>query len=145
MFPTAIVLFALAAPAEPTPAESFQKAETLYAADRFGEAEPLYLAAVKSDDNFVRRQAYNRLMNLYVRSGRTDKAVRLAAPYRAWLKEVSDTEGLAALDLLAARCLIELGHTEDAEKRVSAALEAKPPLHTDRRLEALRLRAEVAL
>ena len=68
MFPTALVLLALAA-APDTPAETYQKAETLYAADRFGEAEPLYQAALRSDDRFVKRQAYNRLMNLYARSG----------------------------------------------------------------------------
>jgi CHAT domain-containing protein/tetratricopeptide (TPR) repeat protein len=161
MFPTAVVLLALAAnPSEPlpprggnllvegtspTPAESYQKAENLYAADRFGEAEPLFLAAIASDEQFVKRQAYNRLLDLYVRSGRPDKAVGLATTYRAWLKELRDPEGFAALDLLSGRCLLELGYTEEADRTIRSALTANPPLPPERRLEALRLRAEVAL
>jgi CHAT domain-containing protein/tetratricopeptide (TPR) repeat protein len=142
MFPTAVVLLALSAP--PTPAESFQKAEDLFAADRFGEAEPLFRTAIASDDQFIKRQAYNRLLDLYVRSGRPDKAVRLAAPYRTWLKELRDAEGLAGLDLLSGQCLLELGYTEEADKHLVAALALKPPLPPERYLEALRLRAEVA-
>ena len=145
MFPTALVLvFALAAPPD-SPAEAFQKAESLYAADRFGEAEPLYEAALRADDRFLKRQAFNRLMNLYVRSGRPDKAIRLAKPYRAWLTDVRDPAGLAALDLLTGQCLLELGYTDDADTHLIAALAADPPLARARRLEALRLRAEVAL
>ncbi len=144
MFPTAIVLVALAAPPA-TPAEAFRKAEELYAADKFGEAEPLFRAALASDEPFLKRRAYTRLMNLYVRSGRPDKAVQLAEPYRAWLKEVRDPEGLAALDLLTGECLHELGYAAQADKHLVAALGADPPLPLDRRLEALRLRAEVAL
>jgi CHAT domain-containing protein/tetratricopeptide (TPR) repeat protein len=144
MVPVAVVLLALAA-APDAPAEAFQKAENLYAADRFGEAEPLFRAALAADDRFLRRNAYNRLMHLYVRSGRPDKAVRLAEPYRAWLKELRDAEGLAALDLLTGECLLALGYSDEADKHLAAALSATPPLPTDRRLEALRLRGAVAL
>src|SRR5262245_16556468 len=73
MFPVAVVLVALAAPpapAEQTPAEAFSRAEKFYAADRFGEAEPLLQAALRTEERFLKRQVYNRLMNLYVRSGR---------------------------------------------------------------------------
>ena len=143
MFPTAFVLIALAAPPA-TPAESFQKAEEAYAADRFGEAEPLYKAALESEEPFLKRRAYTRLMNLYVRSGRPDKAIKLAEPYRAWLKGVDDPDGLAALELLTGECLYELGYAADADKHLVAALGAKSPLPTDRKLDALRLRAEVA-
>jgi CHAT domain-containing protein/tetratricopeptide (TPR) repeat protein len=147
MFPTAVILVMACAadPAPATPAEAFQKAETLYAADKFGEAEPLFQAALRAEDHFIKRNAYNRLMNLYVRSGRPDKAIRLATPYRAWLKEVEDPAGLAALDLLTGECLIELGYTDDADKHLVAALAANAPLPAERRLEALRLRGEVAL
>jgi tetratricopeptide (TPR) repeat protein len=145
MFPIAVVLVALAAPPALTPAESFQKGQELYAADRFGEAEPLFLAAAAGDDPFVKRQASNRLMDLYVRSGRPDKAVRFADPYRAWLKGLRDAEGLAALDLLSGRCLLELGYTGDADGHLRAALADPDLLPPDRRLEGLRLRAEVAL
>lgn len=147
MFPTAVVLVTVFAadPAPATPAEAFQKAEELYAADKFGEAEPLFQAALLAEDRFVKRQAYNRLMNLYVRSGRPDKAIRLATPYRAWLKELDDPAGLAALDLLTGECLLELGYTDESDKHLVAALAANPTLPAERRLEALRLRGEVAL
>ena len=145
MFPTAVVLLALAAPAAPTPAEAFQRAERLYAADRFGEAEPLYQVALTSADPFLKRETYNRLMNLYVRSGRPDKALQLGTSFRDWLKRAGDPDGFANLDLLTARCHLDLGYTDAAEKYLTAALEAKPGLAPDRRLEALRLRAEVAI
>ena len=80
MFPTAIVLVALAAPPA-TPAEAFRRAEELYAADEFGEAEPLFRAALASDEPYLKRRAYTRLMNLYARSGRPDKAIKLAEHY----------------------------------------------------------------
>src|SRR3954454_20051658 len=101
MFPAAVVLVALAAPSapvEPTPAEAFQQAEKLFAADRFGEAEPLFQAALRTDDRFLKRQTYNRLMGLYVRSGRPDKAVQLSESFRAWLKDVGDPD-TATLEL----------------------------------------------
>src|SRR5262245_62028635 len=143
MFPTAVVPLALAA-APDGPAETYQKAETLYAADRFGEAEPLYQTVLRTDDPFFKRRAYNRLMNLYVRSGRPDKAVQLAKSYREWLEELRDPEGLAQLDLLMGECLLELGYTDDADKHLVSALGANPKLPVDRRLEALRLRGAVA-
>jgi CHAT domain-containing protein len=146
MFQTALVLLAAAAPPEPalSPDAAFRKAETLYAADKFGAAEPLFLAAIASDERFVRRQASNRLLDLYVRSGRPDKVMRFAGPYRAWLKGAGDAEALAALDLLCGQCLLELGYLADADKHLVAAL-APDALPTGRRLEALRLRAEAAL
>jgi tetratricopeptide (TPR) repeat protein len=147
MLSTAVVLVALAAPpaTPPTPTEVFLKADELYAADRFGDAEPLFQAALATDEPFLKRRAYTRLMNLYVRSGRPDKAMKLAEPFRAWLKGVRDTEGLAALDLLTGECLHELGYPADADKHLVSALAANPPLPAESRLEALRLRAEVAV
>ncbi|MBN9122391.1 MAG: CHAT domain-containing protein [Planctomycetes bacterium] len=142
MVPTALVLVALAAPPA-TPAESFRRAEELYAVDRFGEAEPLYKAALESEEPFLRRRVYTRLMNLYARSGRPDKAIKLAEPYRAWLKSVNDPDALAALDLLTGECLHELGYSADADKHLVAALDSKL-LPAGGKLEALRLRAEVA-
>lgn len=142
MLPAALLLLALAAP--PAPAEAFRQAEELYAVDKFGEAEPLFKAALATDEPALRRRAYTRLMNLYLRSGRPDKAVKLGEPFRVWLKDVNDAEGIAALDVLDGESLLALGHTADADKRLVAALGVKGLLPLDRRLEALRLRAEVA-
>src|SRR5262249_12683981 len=121
-----------------------QKAEELYSADKFGDAEPLFQAALRAEDRFIKRQAFNRLMNLYVRSGRPDKAIKLSTPYRDWLKEVDDRAGLAALDLLTGECLLERGSADKADKHPVAALAASS-LPPERKLETLRLRAEVAL
>lgn len=145
MFPAAVVLLALAAPPV-DPADAFGRAERLYAADRFGEAEPLYQRALATTDNrYLKRETFNRLIGLYVRSGRPDKALNLVGTFGAWLKQVGETDGFAALDLLAARCRLDLGYPDAADKLLATALATKPPLDTGDRLEALRLRAEVAL
>src|SRR5262245_42018023 len=139
MFPAAVVLVAFAAPSAPaaqTPAEAYQEAEKLFAKDRFGEAEPLFRAALNTDDRFLKRQAYNRLLHLYLRSGRPDKGVRLADSFRAWLKDVGDTD-LAMLELLAGQCRLELGYAELADKHLAAAIDAKT-LPPESQLEALR-------
>jgi hypothetical protein len=147
MFPAAAVLVALAAPPAPAapapaPAEAFVRAEKLFAADRFGEAEPLFRAALATDDRSLKRRAYDRLMGLYLRSGRPDRAVRLAEPFRAWLKEIGETD-FAALDLLLGQCRLDLGYAELADEHLAAALRAKS-LPPGSELEALRLRADVA-
>ncbi len=145
MFPAAVLLIVLAAPPASEPADAFRRAERLYAAERFGEAEPLYQAALATEDRFLKRDAYNRLIGVYTRSGRPDKALNLVAAFQAWLKKIGETNGFAALDLLAAQCRLELGYPDAAEKLLAGALAAKPPLTPDRRLEALRLCAEVAV
>lgn len=142
MLPTAVLLLAVAAP--PAPADAFQRAERLAANDQFGEAEPLYRAALDTDDRFLKREAFNRLMSVYVRSGRPDKALQLGDTFRAWLKTVGDPDGPGALELTTAQCHLELGYPDAAEKALAAALAARPPLAADRRLDALALRAELA-
>lgn len=143
MLPTAVMLLAVSAP--PAPAEAFQKAERLAAVDRFGDAEPLYRAALDTDDRFLKREAYNRLMSLYVRSGRPDKALRTGDAFRAWLKTVGDPDGPGVLESLTAQCHLDLGYLDAAETHVAAALAAKPLLAPERKLDALKLRAEIAV
>ncbi|HEX4612394.1 MAG TPA: CHAT domain-containing protein, partial [Urbifossiella sp.] len=126
------------------PAAAFRRAEAALAADRFGEAEPLFLALTRGEDRYYKRQSYERLLGLYVRSGRPDRAVKLADPYRAWLAEVGDGEALPELDLLLGECYLGLGYPDRADVRLAAALDARPALPSDRRLEALRLRGEVS-
>ncbi|HEY1188897.1 MAG TPA: hypothetical protein VGE74_14680, partial [Gemmata sp.] len=142
MLPTAVLLLVVAAP--PAPAEAFQRAERLAAADKFGEAEPLYRVALETDDRFLKRETYNRLMGLYVRSGRPDKALQLGEPFRAWLAVVGNPDGPGGLELITAQCHLDLGYPAEAEKAVAAALGSKPPLPPGQRLDALKLRAEVA-
>ncbi len=145
MVPVVVVLLAAMQPLSATDlAETYKQAEKLYAADRFGDAEPLYQAVLKTDDQFLKRQAFNRLLNLYVRSGRPDKAIGLANTFRQWLQQVGDPD-TAALDLVVGRCRLELGYAEQADQHLVAALKARRPLLPESRLEALRLRAEVAL
>lgn len=140
----ALVALALAQPPAPRPAELLERAERLYAADRFGEAEPLLRAALAADEPFLKRQAYNRLLALYLRSGRPDRALELAGPYRKWLDAVRDPAGRAELDLVCGRCRLDLGYPTEADAHLRAALGAPDGLSTEQRLDALRLRAEVA-
>ncbi len=143
MFPAAAVLVALAAlPAPLAPAEAFQQAEKLFAADRFGEAEPLFLSALRTDNRYLKRQTYARLMALYLSSGRPDKAVRLGKPFRTWLKEIGETD-FAMLDLLVGHARLELGYTEEADKHLAAAIQTRT-LPPENQLEAMRLRADGA-
>jgi CHAT domain-containing protein len=144
MVPVVVVLLAAMQPPSATDlAETYKQAEKLYAADRFGDAEPLFHAVLKTDDPFLKRQAFNRLLNLYVRSGRPDKAIGLARTLREWLQQVGDSD-TASVDLLVGRCRLELGYAALADEHLAAALKARPPLGPESRLEALRLRAEVA-
>ncbi|AWM38850.1 hypothetical protein C1280_18925 [Gemmata obscuriglobus] len=130
--------------AQPAPAEAFRQAERFAAEDRFGDAEPLYRSALDTDDRFLKRQAFNRLMSLYVRSGRPDKALRTGDAFREWLKTVGDPDGSGALELLTAQCHLDLGYPDTAETHVTAALGARPPLAPPLVLDALRLRCETA-
>jgi hypothetical protein len=81
MFTPAVALLSLALAQPPSPAEALERAEKLYAADKFGEAEPLLRAATASEEPFLKRRAYNRLLALYLRSGRPDRALELADPF----------------------------------------------------------------
>lgn len=130
-----VLLLTLAAP------NDLARADAALAADRFGEAEPLLLALARGDDRALKRQAHERLFALYARSGRPDRAVALAEPYRGWLVELGDRDGGAELDLLLADCRLALGETDRADAHLAAAL---PGLSPARRLDALRLRAEVS-
>ncbi len=142
--PLVLALVATFAPAASPddPATAFRRAEELCAADRFGEAEPFYRAALATYDRQLRRQTYDQLMRLYIRSGREDKAIQLSGPYRDWLRMVGDPSGEAEMDLLVADCRLRYGYPEVAEAHLAAALAATTPLPPQRRLEALRLRAE---
>jgi CHAT domain-containing protein len=146
MFLATLVMMTCAVPATAPvePAVALVQAQRLAAADRFGEAEPLFREALQANDRFVKREAYTHLLNLYLRSGRPDKAVAHGKLFREWLREIGDTESFANLELTFARCYFELGYPDTAEKHLTAALEAKPPLSAESKLEALRLRAEIA-
>eukprot|EP01137_Pigoraptor_chileana_P036902 Opistho-2@33220 len=117
MLPLAVVLLTAAAPE--TPAEVFRRAEAAHAADRFGEAEPLFLSLTRGGDRYYKRQSYERLLGLYVRSGRQDRAVALAGPYRVWLGEVGDREALPELDLLLGECHFGLGYPDRADAHLT--------------------------
>ncbi len=143
MFPTAVLLLVAAPPVATSPAGAFRQAERLYATERFGEAEPLYRAALETDDRFLKRETYNRLMNLYVRTGRPDKGLATGTAFRAWLQQVGDTSEAVTIALLTAQFQLELGYVDAAEKGLAAVPLGK--LTPERRLDALRLRSEIAI
>ena len=144
MTPTTIFLLA-ATILMADPIVAFKRAEESSAADQFGEAERFYKEALETADPYLKRQTYDGLMRLYVRSGREDKAIRLAVPYGDWLRSIGDTYGLAELDVTIGECRLGLGYGALADSHLVSALKTKPALEPGKRLEGLRLRADAAL
>ncbi len=144
MIPTTALIF-LAATAMASPTADFKEAERLCAEDKFGEAEKLYRSSLETADFNLKRQSFDGLIRLYIRSGREDKAITLAEKeYKGWLRAVGNTTGLAELELTIGGCWHWLGYPDRADPHLDAALAATPSLLPGRRLEALRLRAEAA-
>lgn len=139
-----IVASTLATPAADTPIAILSRAVELTAADHLGDAEPLYRDAIRRGDPYTRRQAYLRLGNLYLRSGRADKGVQLAAEFRAWLHEVGDGPGEAELDVLVGECYARLGHYATADRHFTDAIREGRGVSVEGQLTALRGRAEIA-
>ncbi|QEL14581.1 CHAT domain-containing protein [Limnoglobus roseus] len=144
LLPLVLVLWSPAAPGTDDPITAFRQAEEHFAADRPGLAEPLYRQALTATDNFTVRRSYERLMEMYIKSARPDRAIRISEPFRAWLKKVDDTATTAQLDVVCGERYVELALYDQAEAAFAAALDAKQPLPADYLLKAYRGRAEVA-
>ncbi len=144
LLPLALALWSPAAPPDADPVAAFRQAEVHFADDRPGLAEPLYRTALTAADNYTVRRSYERLMALYIKSARADKAISLADPFREWLTKVGDVGTAAQLDVVCGECYVELALYDRAETAYAAALDAKQPLPADYVLRAYRGRAEVA-
>ncbi|HZY85815.1 MAG TPA: hypothetical protein VFE78_13355, partial [Gemmataceae bacterium] len=84
--------------AAPPGVEALQRAEELYRAGELLEAEPLYQAAAGGRGE-LRRQAYDRLLTLYARLGRPDRAVQTGLEYQTWLARRGDRVRVQRLGL----------------------------------------------
>src|SRR5688500_9915160 len=73
--------------AQGNPLQTLQRAEDLYKADRLLEAEKLYRLALETVAESDKARCYDRLLSVYVRVGRLDRALNLAARYEDWLRE----------------------------------------------------------
>jgi CHAT domain-containing protein/tetratricopeptide (TPR) repeat protein len=139
-----VVALCVPAQASEDPLAAFKRAEEHFAADRPALAEPLYQAALKAKDAFTVRRSYERLMALYIKSARADKAVRIAGPFREWLNKVGDAATTRQLDVVCGECYLELALYDEAEAAFAAALTGKADLLGDFTLRAYRGRVEVA-
>lgn len=142
LLPLVVALWLPAQPAE-DPLAAFKRAEEFFVADRPAQAEPLYQTALKSKDAFTVRRSYERLMALYIKSARADKAVRIAGPFRDWLNKVGDAATTRQLEVVCGECYVELALYDAAEAAFAAALEGKGTLIGDFALRAHRGRVEV--
>jgi CHAT domain-containing protein len=144
-----LVLAAWACPpvqAQPGPS-ALARAEKAYRADALLTAEPLYAAVLDQLSGRQRQRCYDRLLTIYVRLGRPDKAIRLGTAYRQWLREVQDPKPLRELDLLFGECYLALGHYRTALaylERASADQAEGDPLPLARLLSALQALARGA-
>ena len=108
--------------AAPPAVEALQRAEELYRTGDLLEAEPLYQAATRAGRGQLRRQAYDRLLTLYARMGRPDRAVQTALAYQPLLAEQGDRARLQQLGLELGRDYLALGHYAEAEAAIQGAL-----------------------
>ncbi|MGL4419083.1 MAG: tetratricopeptide repeat protein, partial [Gemmataceae bacterium] len=119
------------------PGDLYKQAEELNRQDRPAAAEAIFRKVVDGADPFFRRQAYERLLSIYVKSSRLDKAVQLANEYHDWLSKVGDQTAANELEVAKAECFFGLGYTDKAEALFQEALTAKPVISVEKRLQAL--------
>jgi CHAT domain-containing protein/tetratricopeptide (TPR) repeat protein len=129
-------------------AEALRQAEELFARDDLPPAEKLYaqvLASSQARDH--RLLCYERLLAIYMRSGRFDRAVDHGQKFIAWLKDSDDPARLRRIHLQVGWSFVQLGHYAAAEAPLQEALkEAKgvAALPVSQRLTALTLFARAA-
>jgi CHAT domain-containing protein len=103
-------------------AEDLERAEGLYSAGDLLEAEPLYQALARSVRPELRRQASDRLLTLYARLGRADRAVQTGLIYQTWLTQLGDRCRLQSLSLELGQNYLTLGHYAEAEAALKQSL-----------------------
>jgi CHAT domain-containing protein/tetratricopeptide (TPR) repeat protein len=108
--------------AAPPAVDALDRAEKLYRAGDLLEAEPLYQAVAGSGQEELCRQAYDRLLSLYARLGRSDRAVQTGLTYQVWLEERGDRSRLQQLGLELGQNYLALGHYPEAEAALQQAL-----------------------
>jgi CHAT domain-containing protein len=105
-----------------SPAESLRRAEARYAAGNLLEAEPLYRQLTRARNEAIRRKAHERLLSLYPRLGRPDRAVQTGLAYLTWLRRLDDRAATQRLALRLGENYLALGHYPRAESWLNQAL-----------------------
>ncbi len=130
--------------AEPDLAQAqqyYQRAELL-------KAEPLFLAALPNARGTERpRNHYDRLLSIYYRLSRHDRAVQIGQEYRKWLVEGKDEVRAREVQHQIGTCYLVLGHYGKAREQFREVLRERPDLAPPPppvRLEALAYLAQIA-
>src|SRR5437763_1299283 len=92
-----------------------QRGEELYKNDRLLDAEKQFRLALESGPETERSRCYDRLLAIYIRLGRLDRAVAVGNRYEAWLRDRQPGARLRALYYELGWCLHTLGHQVAAE------------------------------
>jgi CHAT domain-containing protein/tetratricopeptide (TPR) repeat protein len=126
--------------------EALGQADELYSrTNRLLEAERLYRQALPGVRGGDCRHCFERLLAIYVLSGRQDKAIEVGQIYRDWLRRVGDGARERELALDVGRWYLDLGHYADAEPHLAVALAAgKNPLPLAQEVVAWAYRAIAA-
>ncbi len=104
--------------AEPDLAQAqqyYQRAELL-------KAEPLFLAALPNARGTERRLCYDRLLSIYYRLSRHDRAVQIGQEYRKWLVEGKDEVRAREVQHQIGTCYLVLGHYGKAREQFREVL-----------------------
>jgi CHAT domain-containing protein len=122
----------------------YQRAEKLCAANRLAEAEVLYRKGLAGEPS-LRLACLNRLLPLYARLGRCDRAVQTALASRPWLRDAGELKRLRLLSLQLGDYYLQLGHAHSAERHLHEALDRGPyPLTAYQQVIGWSLRARAA-
>src|SRR5262245_8016702 len=130
------VLLASGAPLLAQGADPFQRGEELYKNDRLLDAEKQFRLALETGPQADRPRCYDRLLAIYIRPGRLDRAITVGGRYEEWLRDRQPGARLRALYYELGWCYHTLGHHAAAESLLRKALEAPtlPPLPPEKRL-----------
>jgi CHAT domain-containing protein len=127
-----------------TRGDLYQRAEELQAAHRLTEAEALYRKGLAGEPA-LRLACLNRLLPLYARLGRCDRAIQTGLAAQPWLREAGELKRLRLLSLQIGDYHLQLGHARLAERYLREALERGPfPLTPYQQVIAWGLRARAA-
>jgi tetratricopeptide (TPR) repeat protein len=135
--PALLALLALTIALTPGPAAAqtpadLERGEDFYRDGKLLDAADAFQKALPLSTGKDRRDCYDRLIAIYVRIGRQDKAIGVAKPFAAWLTQLGDEARLRELSLEVGECYLALGHYRQAAEHFQRALtpsgrDALPP------------------
>jgi CHAT domain-containing protein/tetratricopeptide (TPR) repeat protein len=123
--------------------ETLRKADTLYGAEKFLEAEEPYRRALPFTSGEDRRRCYERLLRIYALVGRQDQAVGVGLEFEEWLRRAHDDARASEVAQGVGGCYLALGHLDRAEEALRRSLTGAG-LPDDRKVMALTYLAQIA-